>query len=111
MPTFQKKVSVAANAVNDNVMAGSQWEFMPYHAQLNFGMNQSATGLVVDAYSGSDTVCEALEPAINARYPIVPDDYSMSDVVGAGERVKVRVRNTTGGALDFYLGVIIQPLG
>lgn len=111
MPVIQKKVSIAANSVNDNVITGSQFEFLPYPAKLDFGMNQSAAGLIVDAFSGQDTVCEAMEPPINARYPVNPDDFTLTDVAGAGERIKVRVRNTTAGALDFYLGLIITPAG
>lgn len=111
MPVIQKKVSIAANTVNDNVLSGSQFEFLPYPAKVDFGMNQSATGLVVDAYSGQDALCEAMEPPINARYPVNPDDFTLTDVAGAGERLKVRVRNTTAGPLDFYIGAIITPLG
>lgn len=110
MPVIQKKVSIAANSVNDNVITGSQFEYLPWNAKVDFGMNQSATGLVVDVYSGQDTVAEAMEPAINARYPVNPDDFTLTDVAAANERLKVRVRNTTAGALDFYIGVIITPI-
>lgn len=111
MPAFNKKVAaIAAGAVVDNVLAGSQWEIAPYHATYDFGMNQSAAGLVVDIMSGSDIVAESFEPPVNARYPVNPDDFILKDVVAGAERVKVRVRNTSGGALDFYLGVVITPL-
>lgn len=111
MPVIQKKVTILANTVNDNVLAGSQFEFLPYPAKIDFGMNQSAAGLVVDAYSGQDVLCETMEPPINARYPINPDDFTLTDVANAGERLKVRVRNTTAGNLDFYIGAIITPVG
>lgn len=110
MPVIQKKVTIVANTVNDNVLQGSQFEFLPWPAKIDFGMNQSAAGLVVDAYSGSDVLCEAMEPPVNARYPVNPDDFTLTDVANAGERLKVRVRNTTGGNLDFYIGAIITPL-
>lgn len=111
MPVIQKKVTVLANTVNDNVLTGSQFEFLPYHAKVDFGMNQSATGLVVDVYSGQDVVAEQMEPPINVRYPVNPDDFTLTDVAGAGERLKMRVRNTTAGNLDLYIGVIITALG
>jgi hypothetical protein len=110
MPVIQKKVSVAANAVNDNVLAGSQFEFLPYNAKVDFGMNQSVTGLVVDCFSGQDVLAEAMEPPINARYPVNPDDYTLTDVAAGGDRLKVRVRNTTAAAVDFYMGCIITPV-
>lgn len=111
MPVIQKKVTIAAGAANDNVLAGSQFEFLPYPAKVDFGMCQSATGLIVDAYSGQDVLCEAMEPPIFARYPINPDDFTLTDVANAGERLKVRVRNPTVGNLDFYLSAIITPIG
>jgi hypothetical protein len=110
MPTIQKKVTLAANTVNDNVLTGSQFEFLPYNAHILFGMNQSATGIVVDAYSGADTVCEAFEPNIAAAYPVYPDAFTLEDVAGAGERLKLRARNTTGGSLDLYVSIRINPV-
>lgn len=110
MPLIQNSVSVAANSVNDNVLTGSQFEFLPYNAALNFGMTASATGLIVDAYSGQDTLCEGLAPSLANRFPILPDDFNLTDVAGAGERIKLRVRNTTAGALTFFYAVQINPI-
>lgn len=110
MPLIQQSVSVPASGVIDNVLTGSQFEFLPYDAQLNFGMVASATGLVVDAYSGQDTLCETLGPSTANRFPIFPDDFNLTDVAGAGERIKIRVRNTTAGALTFFYALQINPL-
>lgn len=105
MPLIQGSVSVAATSVNDNVLTGSQFEFLPYNAQLNFGIVASATGLVCDAYSGQDTLCEGLQPSTQNRFPIFPDDFNLTDVAGAGERIKLRVRNTTAGALTVFYAI------
>lgn len=110
MPLIQSSVTIAANSVTDNVLTGSQFEFLPYNAALNFGMTASATGLTVDAYSGQDTLCENLAPSLQNRFPIYPDDFNLTDVAGAGERIKLRVRNTTGGALTFFYAVQINPI-
>lgn len=109
MPVIQNSVSIAANAVNDNVIQGSQFEFLPYDAYLEFGLNGSALGLLVDVYSGQDTIAEAM--ALNAlnRFPTYPDDYTLNDVAAAGERIKIRVRNTTGGALTVFYSVRLTP--
>ncbi len=110
MPVIQNSVSVAANAVNDNVIQGSQFEFLPYNAFLEFGINASATGLVADVYSGQDTVAESFALNTQNRFPVYPDDYPLNDVAGAGERIKVRIRNTTGGALTAFFSVRITAL-
>ncbi len=110
MPVIQNTVVVAANATNDNVLAGSQFEFLPYDALLEFGLNGSAAGLVADVYSGQDTVAEAYALNTQNRYPVYPDDYPLNDVAAAGERIKARVRNTTGGNLTLFYSVRITPV-
>lgn len=110
MPLIQKSVSIAASSVNDNVITGSQYEYLPGNAFLEFGLIGSATGLVCDVYSGQDTLAEAMEPSTQNRIPVYPDDFNLSDVATAGERVKIRVRNTTAGALTIFVAVKITPI-
>jgi hypothetical protein len=110
MPVIQQQVSIPANDVNNNVLTGSQFEFLPWNCKVDFGMNAAATGLIVDAYSGQDALCEAMNPAINARFPVNPDDFTLTDVAAAGERLKVRVRNTTGAPIVFYYSFILTPI-
>lgn len=110
MPVIQNSVSVAANAVVDNVITGSQFEYLPYNARIDFGLVGSATGLLVDVYTGQDIVAESFAPPTQNRFPLNPDDFTLSDVARGGERVKVRARNTTGGALTLFYGVIITPV-
>jgi hypothetical protein len=103
-------VSVAANAVNDNVITGSQFEYLPYNAKVDFGLVGSATGLLIDAYSGQDIVAESFAPPTTNRFPVNPDDFTLTDVAAAGERIKIRVRNTTGGALTVFWSIVITPV-
>ena len=109
MPLFQKKVSVPANSVVDNVLTGSQWEFIQFPAaNVQFGIVASATGLKVDVYSGADSLAEDLEPSEQNRFPIFPDDYTLTDVAIQSDRLKVRARNLTAGALDIFVGLRID---
>lgn len=110
MPVIQNSVSIAANSTNDNVIQGSQFEFLPFNAFLEFGLNGSGAGLVADVYSGADTICERMGLNSQNRFPIYPDDYPLNDAAAAGERVKVRVSNTTGGALTLFYSVRVTPL-
>jgi len=109
MPVVQKKVSIAANTIESNILAGDPFEFLQYDAQVVFGFNASATGLAVDIFTGTDLVVSELEPLVAATYPN-NDELDVTDLVGAGERVTIRVNNTTGGALDLYYRLIITPL-
>jgi hypothetical protein len=110
MPVIQNSVSVAANSINDNVLQGSQFEFLPWNAFLEFGLVGSAAGLTADVYSGADTVAESFALSTQNRFPVYPDDYPLNDVAAAGERIKVRIRNTTGGALTAFFSVRLSPV-
>lgn len=110
MPVIQGSVSVAANAVNDNVITGSQFEYLPYNAKVDFGLVGSATGLLLDVFSGQDIIAESFAPPTTNRFPVNPDDFTLTDVAAGGERIKVRARNTTGGALTVFWSVIITPV-
>lgn len=95
MPVIQGQISIAAASVNDNVIAGSQFEFLPYNAALEFGINgdASAADLRVDAYSGQDILAEQFQPNAQNRIPVYPDDFILTDVAARGERIKIRARN------------------
>ncbi len=113
MPLIQSSVSVAASAVVDNVFTGSQFEFLPYDAALDFGLvgDANAADLRLDVYSGQDTLAENMTPSAANRTPIYPDDFNLSDVAAAGERIKVRVRNTNAGAArTLFFALRITPV-
>jgi len=112
MPTIQNRVSVAGLATVDNVLQGSQYEFLPFDAQLAFGLNgdANAADLRVDVYSGQDVLMENAEPTAQNRIPVYPDDFGLEDVAGAGERIKIRVRNANAAARTFFYSVRITPI-
>ena len=113
MPLVQSQITVAAGAVNDNVLSGSQWEFLPFNAFLEFGFTADATNggnARVDAYSGTDVLCESLVPSLQARTPVYPDDFTLTDVAMAGERLKIRIRNVgASGTITFNYALKITP--
>lgn len=114
MPLVQGSVSVAASSVTDNVLSGSQFEFLPYNAFLEFGLvgDANAADLRVDCYSGQDVLAENMVPSAANRTPLYPDDFTLNDVGAAGERIKVRVRNLNAGAArTLYYSMKVTPVG
>lgn len=109
MPVIQNSASIAANSVNDNILAGSQFEYLPYPAVIEIGLNGSATGLESDVYSGTDLLAEKMALTDQNRIPVYPDDFNLNDVAMAGERIKIRVRNTTAGPLTVFFSIRITP--
>lgn len=112
MPAFQNLVSIPANSTIENVMSGSQFEFAPYDAAVDFAIVAAAVGVVADVTTGSDVVAEAMTVANRTPliFPQLPDDFIASDVVARGERIKVRVRNTTGAAIQCVVSMRILPV-
>ncbi len=113
MPLIQGQVSIAAASVNENVLANSQFEYLPYDASVEFGLvgDANAADLRLDVFSGQDVLAEAMQPSAQNRMPVYPDDYSLTDVAAAGERLKVRARNTNAGAArTLNFAIRITPL-
>ena len=97
MPTMQDSISVAANSVSANVLAGQLYEFLPPGAQVVVSVTGSATGLRTTFINGVPLINDQ---AINLqnRFPIIPDDIVHAGPVPGGRAV-LTFRNTTGGAL------------
>lgn len=111
MPVIQKKSSAVAAGAIVEPLTGSLYEYLPWPAKADFGIVGSAAGFVCDVISGQDVLAESMEPPATNRTPINPDDFTLTDVAGQGERLKIRCRNTTAGPLDLYTTVILTPLG
>lgn len=99
MPTMQGSVSVAANAVSPNVLAGEQFEFIPQNAQLTFSTTGSVTGLRTSLLVGGVTLINDQAIGLQNRFPIIPDDVLSQEVVPGGARLLATFRNTTAGAI------------
>jgi len=99
MPVIQKEVALLANAVNDNILSGSAFEFLRANAVISIGLTGSATGLVANIQSGADIILEESPLIVKTTMPVIPDDFAYNDVGVAGDRLVLRVRNTTGGTL------------
>ena len=110
MPVIMRETSVAAGAVNENLLSGSAFEFARQNSLVSIGIAQSATGGFATINAGADVVAEEFAPPIATVYPIIPDDMYFSDVAAAGDRLVVRYRNPTGGALVVRVVAQVTPL-
>lgn len=110
MPVIQIEQSVAAGAVNTNLVAGSAYEFARRRQVVSIGLVQSATGGFATIQAGSDIIAEEFSPFIKTTYPIIPDEMFYTDVMEPGDRLVLRYRNPTGGALTVRAIVQIQEL-
>lgn len=99
MPMIPVEVSILAGAVNVNLVAGSAFEFARTRQVVSVGVAQSATGMFCTIQAGGDIIAEEFSLPILTRYPIIPDEMYFTDLMEQGDRLVIRVRNPTGGAL------------
>src|SRR5262245_7171885 len=112
MPTIQGvQAAQAAGTIVPNVLSGSAYEFAPFHARADIAVVGNAAGdQRVTVQTGSDVLLEESPISRQNRVPVWPDDYSLSDVVAKGDRIKIQVRNTGAGAVDTFFAVRLTPI-
>lgn len=110
MPMIMIEQSIAAGAVNNNLVSGSAFEFARQRQIVSLGIVQSATGMFCTIQAGADIIAEEFSIPILTTYPIIPDNMYFTDVMEVGDRLVVRVRNPSGGALTARAVVQTSPV-
>jgi len=99
-------LSVAANSTSANVLAGLQHEFLARPAAVRLAGTSSATGINATFTIGGRVVVDDMYISLANRFPILPDDIITDGAGGLpGERMVLRFRNTTAGALTVIWAV------
>ena len=99
MPTMQDSVSVAANSVSSNVLAGQLYEFLEAGTQVTLSVITSATGIRATYICSVPLINDqAVRFRAAADFPLIPDDILMNEVVPGGRQL-LTFRNTTAGAI------------
>jgi len=108
MPTMQGSISVAANAVSLNQLAGELYEFLPGNASVVFSCTGSAIGINTTFLAGGVTLINDQAIGLQNRFPIIPDDILTQEMIPTGARLLVTFRNTTGAALTAFWRVDVS---
>lgn len=98
----------------DNVLAGSPFEFLPFDAIVTIGLTTESGAtigdIVADVYSGSDILATGMKPPNTGPVDINRDMYLLDNAL-AGERLVVKIRNTTAAtARVVHWLVQVMPL-
>lgn len=103
MPIIQDTVSVGANATNNNLLSGSVFEYLPFNAMVEIGVviptGSTPGDIVAEILSGSDVLAQEWKPSNNGTIDTDRDLY-LEDFALAGDRLVLKCRNTTAGAID-----------
>lgn len=102
MSQIAVRTVLAANSVA-NVLAGTQYEFLPgamfpRGAIVEIGTLTDATGVLRTVQTGGDVIEEESPMNIGTIniQPTYPDHFTLNDAVGPGEKINVKARDTSG---------------
>lgn len=110
MSVIQKEISVGIGATVENALSGSAFEFLRRNSIVSIGVTAAATGTFVTIQSGADIVLEESPAYVKTSFPVIPDEMAYNDVGVQGDRLVVRLRNPTAGAIIMRVLVQITPL-
>lgn len=112
MPLIQIREVMTANGTAEP-LSGSQYEYLPWPARVEIALNASAAAQVVATVSsGAETLQEeaTVQVVTTANVPPPFDQPQLVDVAAAGDRLKIRLRETAGATPTVFGWVRIQPL-
>ena len=101
--------SIAANTTVANVLTGKSAEFVKEPSVVTFSATGSAIGLFLTAIVGEEVVIEDQAIPLTDRFPVLPDDTLAQAGGFPGDRVIVKVRNSTAAALTSWVRVDVEP--
>jgi len=115
MPSLSFSRSVGAGAT-DFPLASLAWAYeqLPYPAQVSIMLRTTAVGVLARIMAGSETVQDETPIQSGGTAGVTPSALNTTPtefVAGAGDRLAVAIRNTTGGALTVDGVVRVDPLG
>jgi len=110
MPVMTDRRSVAPNATEANVLAGKLAEFLSEPSRIALYASASAVGLNVSLLIGGESLLDDQEINAQNRFPLIPDDFVVEGGGLAGDRLIVRLRNTTAAAITGFTRLEVNPV-
>ncbi len=113
MPTISGSISVAANSVSANVLAGSPFEFVAQPSLIKLANTQAGaapTDITCDFQIGGESLIQGGIVSDRAAFPTFRDDVFAEAGAQAGERLFLTYANTTAGALVVKFLLDLMPI-
>jgi len=101
--------SVGAGAVVANALSGKSHEFIGEPSIITIGVAGSAVGLNASLIVGDEVTVDDQEVPVGTTLPAFPDQVLAQAGGLPGNRVIVKLRNTSGGAITAYVKVMVEP--
>src|SRR6267154_492169 len=113
MPQFPFSQALTANQLGFNPLAGWQYEYLPWPAQIMLLVRATDNNERMTIYSGSETIQERSPVQGGGTAGVTPTEFTtapVSFIAAAGDRLKLVIDNVaaTTGTVDGL--VIANPL-
>jgi hypothetical protein len=109
MNVIQRTTSVPANGFVENALSGSAFEFARGPAIISQGIIAAATGIQATILAGGQAIMEESPVKTGNNFPNAEEDMLYQYGVIGGDRLVLRLRNTTGSAINVFHLTQIQP--
>lgn len=111
VPTILKRTVMTASGTSSPI-EGDANEFVQVPSQVEVGIVADATGVLADVFSGSDQIADqiAVPVATINTNPKYPDDFFAVDAAMPGDRLRVRLRDTSGAIRTVVTCLRITPV-
>ncbi len=112
MSLQQQQIAIAADAFSEDVLLLNNVPYVADERQaVKMALVASATGLFIDVLVGTRDIAQNFAPSLANRFPINPDDFNIPAFgMMPGNRLKIRVRNSTGGILQLFFAILAEPV-
>ncbi len=112
MPQLNFSQAMTANQLGFNPVAGWQFEYLPWPAQVILLLRSTDVNLRATIYSGSETIQERSPVQGGGTAGITPSELNtpaISWIAAAGDRLKAVIDNTTAGTPTIDGIIIANP--
>lgn len=113
MPQFTFSTLMTANQLGLNPLAGWQYEYLPWPAQIILLVRSTTAGNRLTIYSGSETIQERSPVQGGGTAGTTPTEFTtppVSFIAAAGDRLKLVIDEVLAGTPTVDGVVIANPL-
>src|SRR5256884_7463471 len=113
MPRFPFPTAMTANQLGLNPLAGWQYEYLPWQAQIIILLRSTTSGNRVTVYSGSETIQELSPVQGGGTAGVTPAELNtpaISFQAAAGDRLKLVIDEVLAGTPTVDGIIIANPL-
>src|SRR5258708_26699837 len=114
MPQFLFSTAMTANQAGLNPLAGWQYEYLPWPAQVLLLVRSTTTGTRVTIYSGSETIRERTPLQAGGTAGVTPSELNTPAdawLAAGGDRLKLVIDEVAGGTPTVDGIIIANPMG